>query len=277
MKMSLCPNHTQIPDVYLDVLMRELSPAQFKVLMAISRFTFGWQKKVDEISLQQLRDYTGLGSDHTILDAIAVLKEKQVIFVESGNWLEKKSNIYQINLSWTPDLSLHSVQRDSLHSVQRRTKSLAAMSAVSKDIRSYIDIKTMQPAGLDASNEAPRKGKDLDPKVRYWADQIYATDRQKFRRLVVWLRTAEKENYAPHVVATSLEQFFPYAGEVRDWWPFLTKMLNKAEGQLNARDSEAQHARRKKEERDWIAAGGIMSIGEIFQSQARAAPKGQNS
>lgn len=53
------PNYTQIPNELLDK-MADMSPAEFKVLMAICRKTFGWQKSHDVISLTQLERMTGL-------------------------------------------------------------------------------------------------------------------------------------------------------------------------------------------------------------------------
>jgi phage replication O-like protein O len=53
------PNYTQIPNEILDK-MADMTPAEFKVLMAICRKTFGWHKDRDVISLTQLEKMTGL-------------------------------------------------------------------------------------------------------------------------------------------------------------------------------------------------------------------------
>lgn len=53
------PNFTQIPNEILD-RMHEMTPAEFKVLVAICRKTFGWHKERDIISLTQLEEMTGL-------------------------------------------------------------------------------------------------------------------------------------------------------------------------------------------------------------------------
>lgn len=53
------PNYTQIPNVMLD-RMSEMTPAEFMVLAAIARKTFGWHKASDVISLTQLQEATGL-------------------------------------------------------------------------------------------------------------------------------------------------------------------------------------------------------------------------
>lgn len=53
------PNYTQIPNEILDA-MDTMTPAAFKVLIAICRRTFGWHKTRDVISLSQLVETTGL-------------------------------------------------------------------------------------------------------------------------------------------------------------------------------------------------------------------------
>jgi phage replication O-like protein O len=47
-------------------MMRELNGAEFKVLAAIMRKTFGWNKSSDRISLSQLEDMTGLSRQGVI-------------------------------------------------------------------------------------------------------------------------------------------------------------------------------------------------------------------
>jgi phage replication O-like protein O len=53
------PNYTQVPNAIFD-RMHEMTPAEFMVLSAICRKTFGWQKSEDVISLSQLQKMTGL-------------------------------------------------------------------------------------------------------------------------------------------------------------------------------------------------------------------------
>lgn len=55
------PNHTQTPNSFFDIVMPQLkSIAELKVILAITRLTFGWQKRADRISMSQLRKVTGL-------------------------------------------------------------------------------------------------------------------------------------------------------------------------------------------------------------------------
>lgn len=82
--------YTQIPDIYIDVIMPRVSGAEWKVLCYIARRTFGWKKTADNISLAQLmhgittRDGiqldggTGL-SQNTVITALKGLVDKGLI------------------------------------------------------------------------------------------------------------------------------------------------------------------------------------------------------
>ena len=54
------PNYTQIPNVILDKLMKDMGEAELKVVMAVCRGTFGWHKQRKKMSLSYLQNATGL-------------------------------------------------------------------------------------------------------------------------------------------------------------------------------------------------------------------------
>ncbi|MBA7493072.1 hypothetical protein ES702_03627 [subsurface metagenome] len=94
------PNYTQAPNVYLDELMANLTGSEFKVLMYITRRTFGFDKKSDNISLNQITNGI-VKKDGTILDkgtglskssvqgAIKGLVDKNIVIKEKRNSKEK--------------------------------------------------------------------------------------------------------------------------------------------------------------------------------------------
>jgi len=59
----LIPNTCQVPNVLLDEIMPRLSGSSLKVLLAIVRKTYGFQKHADKISFRQLQQLTGLSRD----------------------------------------------------------------------------------------------------------------------------------------------------------------------------------------------------------------------
>lgn len=60
------PNHTQVPNALFDDLMCQMKEAELRVTLAICRYTFGWHKKEDEISLSRLQAMTGLSRQGVI-------------------------------------------------------------------------------------------------------------------------------------------------------------------------------------------------------------------
>ena len=57
--------HTRIADELLEAITRfDFSKRQYKILLAVIRKTYGYQKKADVISSGQLADMTGLHSPH---------------------------------------------------------------------------------------------------------------------------------------------------------------------------------------------------------------------
>ena len=109
------PNTTQVPDQYLDELLPILSGAELKVLLYITRRTFGFKKESDNISLSQMlhgiktRDGrildrgTGL-SKPTLLQALRSLQDKQIIETERQRSPEKgdEPTVYKLKFAEGP-------------------------------------------------------------------------------------------------------------------------------------------------------------------------------
>ena len=69
---------TNMPNVYIDEYLPELSGAEVKVLLAILRSTVGCQKESEEISLSQLERMTGL-TRHSVIDGLRRLIERGLV------------------------------------------------------------------------------------------------------------------------------------------------------------------------------------------------------
>ncbi len=63
MNRLLIPNTTQVPNVLLDEVLPKLPPGAVRVLLAIVRKTYGFQKSSDCISYSQLQALTGLSRE----------------------------------------------------------------------------------------------------------------------------------------------------------------------------------------------------------------------
>jgi hypothetical protein len=109
------PHYTQVPDDFFDLLLSELTPAEFKVCAYIIRRTFGWKKDADAISLSQMvngirrRDGThvdgGTGlTKPTVIAAIKGLLEKGVIVRQLNSSPERgnEASTYALRLAGDP-------------------------------------------------------------------------------------------------------------------------------------------------------------------------------
>jgi len=77
MKKVFVSNYTMIPNAIIDS-MGEMTECEFRVVMAVARKTFGWQKYKDRISLSQLKELTGL-SKQGVIDGISSAIEHELI------------------------------------------------------------------------------------------------------------------------------------------------------------------------------------------------------
>ncbi|MDV3349958.1 replication protein [Leptothoe sp. LEGE 181152] len=73
------PNYTQVPNLILDN-MQDLSKGEFKVVMAICRYTLGFHRKDHELSLHFIQSATGL-SESTVTRSVQSLLQR--------NWINK--------------------------------------------------------------------------------------------------------------------------------------------------------------------------------------------
>lgn len=112
------PNTTQVPDQYLDELLPLLTGAELKVLLYVTRRTFGFKKDADNIALSQMLggittsdgrvlDY-GVGlTKKTLLQAINSLEAKRIIRTERRSSAERgfEPTTYRLNIASTPEKS----------------------------------------------------------------------------------------------------------------------------------------------------------------------------
>jgi phage replication O-like protein O len=78
------PNYTQIPNVILDEMAKDMGEAELRVVLAICRKTFGWHKVRDKISLSQLEEMTGLSRPGVLNGIEACTRKGLVLRVKSG-------------------------------------------------------------------------------------------------------------------------------------------------------------------------------------------------
>lgn len=93
--MIQVPNHTQIPNEFIDKCMGELTHAQFKVLIAICRKTIGWHKQSDYISISQIVELANV-SNKTVVQALKELEKMGYITTQKS---KRSTTLITINYS----------------------------------------------------------------------------------------------------------------------------------------------------------------------------------
>lgn len=88
------PNYTQIPNLFLDDVMKTMKETELKVCMAVMRQTFGWHKAGDRISISQLMEFTGL-SNSGVCDGVKGAIDKGVLTREPSG----QGFIYSLTVS----------------------------------------------------------------------------------------------------------------------------------------------------------------------------------
>jgi phage replication O-like protein O len=95
--MIQVPNHTQIPNEFIDKCMGELTHAQFKVLIAICRKTIGWHKHSDYISISQIVELANV-SNKTVVQALKELEKMGYITTQKS---KRSTTLITINYGTT--------------------------------------------------------------------------------------------------------------------------------------------------------------------------------
>lgn len=78
------PNHTQTPNDLFDRLMREMSEAELKVVLAAVRKTLGYHRDSDEISLTQFEEITGMSRKGVVAGLQAAIERGVVREIGRG-------------------------------------------------------------------------------------------------------------------------------------------------------------------------------------------------
>jgi uncharacterized protein YdaU (DUF1376 family) len=210
--------------------------------------------------------YAGVSED----TALHVLNQISITNVAEVEWQADSKGIAKHSKMPIAKLSNRRMVREARKQVEIRGKRIEAGRAggskrwqnfdskhstlPSPSLNPSSSLPLLKKEGASSMDSKPKDNPELYKQVKHWADQIYAIDKKRYARLIAWI-TAALQTYSVLVVAMTLERFLPYADRVGDgWWPYLDKILDKTEAQQNARDSEKESERFKRESRE--ALGG---------------------
>lgn len=103
----------------------------------------------------------------------------------------------------------------------------------------------------------------MNPAIKAVADRIYACDTKKFKRLVVWIKQAQKYNYSDPVIIGALLRFEKHAKSVdKGWYPYLDKIIDKVNKDFNMGSSVREHERQNWDERELAS---VLKIREVVK------------
>jgi hypothetical protein len=101
----------------------------------------------------------------------------------------------------------------------------------------------------------------LNPEIKAVADRIYACDTKKFKRLVVWIKQAQKYNYSDPVIIGALLRFEPHAKTIdKGWYQYLDKIIAKVNADFNMGSSFREHERQNWDERELAKAFQLRAL-----------------
>lgn len=90
----------------------------------------------------------------------------------------------------------------------------------------------------------------IDPRIKVVADIIYKRDPIKYRKLIIWIREAEKYQFKTNVIEAALKEFEPKSGEIEKWYPYLDKIVSKIKHDFDMRASAVEHEIQKRESKE---------------------------
>jgi len=124
MSEKLKPNFTPVPNVVFDTMMREIASGSLRVLLAICRYTYGWGKPSDRISLGQLAEMTGMNRSNVHR---AVKQLDPLLIVTPGDPRTNRASEYRINVD-VSDSDLVSPRQQDLVSPRQQPVVTAQLS-----------------------------------------------------------------------------------------------------------------------------------------------------
>ena len=151
---KIIPNSFQTPNFFVDELMQLLLPSEFMCMSVIARKTFGWQKRSDRISKQQVVDVTGLNTE-TVDNCMSTLVEFGIVI------RVRENNAANNGVEWALQLDDQKVRVDLLE--QRKAEREAKQRERTQKARD-----TRLQKGVGVSNTPTQEALSVGQKTGRW-------------------------------------------------------------------------------------------------------------
>jgi uncharacterized phage protein (TIGR02220 family) len=142
----LLPNSFQTPNALVDKAMQIVSGSAFKLLIAITRLTLGWNHDgTVQISLDGLRKRTALSRQGT-LDGLKELKKLELIILKKGPRNSRTPNEYALNLDLTTGELVKNIDRSKLLTGATSPQIRPVLVQKSDSLKPILNPKEKEPA-----------------------------------------------------------------------------------------------------------------------------------
>jgi len=177
------PTYTMLPNVLIES-MGEMTESEFRIVVAVARKTFGWQKERDLISLSQLIELTGM-SKQGVCNGI----EKAI---ENG-WLARVSQgqsfVYELLVNEVDQVLVNEVDRLSKKLVNevdtQKKEELKEKSAPKKGARPEEALKERTRQALE---RGLARHEGLTALIEHEFNLSPNWDNKDWRALIQWLK-----------------------------------------------------------------------------------------
>lgn len=165
MSEKLRPSFTPVPNVIFDESLRTLPSGAVKVLFAICRYTYGWGKKSDRISLNQLSDMTGMDRANV---SRSVRQLGPLVIVTPGQPRTNQASEYRINIDVSDS---HLVSKPQQASVRPSVKTPPIQRNPKKEDKSGAKAPASSPHKRSRKlTRAALEQFELTPTLRDWCE-----------------------------------------------------------------------------------------------------------
>jgi phage replication O-like protein O len=209
------PNTASIPNIFFDYWMSKLSHAEFKILMAIARKTYGWHKNRDRISLRQLSELTGIHKTNVVKATERLIEIGIVLKFKSKDQYGDLPNEYEINVERVEKKIEGTAKHRGESSVTLPPPSSVTLpppSSVTLPTKSTITKPTKQKENIGASQPARSFsfGKFVEMDMTAYEELCQKHGKERIDLLI-----EELEDYIPNMPQG--KKYRDHAAVIRSW------------------------------------------------------------
>lgn len=233
--------HIQTATEIQDALCRTRIPGQARqVFDFIVRKTWGWNKKHDEIALEQFVKATGLSKPNVIESRAVLIKMNLIVVTEKGNGIATRYAIQKDYEKWKP------LPKKIALPKKVTTVTEKGNSPLPKKVTPIITTDTSTTDTLQKTVSRPDKPADLS---KEFIEKAKRADQLGFNVYKQVNRYSKgKCNSIPEQVMNEiLDEFFKYREKIKDIFPYMARVIQEKSRRYFSEKNVAEHEAIKKQ------------------------------